>query len=129
MEIITQSNCNDNNSQQQKCSSHQPTLAVVVLLVETELTAGDARAGEGEVLVLDVGEVGHHQHHRHHPAQGQQQGGRGAGVAGEEEFAVPDEVPGQQDEHAEVRGPVLCLCMKVSRLLTVRIITVTRGNM
>ena len=102
MEIITQSNCNDNNSQQQKCSSHQPTLAVIVLLVETELAASDAGAGEVEVPELDVGEVGQDQEERHHPAQGQQEGGCGPGVAGEEKFAVPDEIPGEEDQHTEV---------------------------
>ena len=85
-----------------------------------------------------MGKVGEHQQQRDHPAEGQQQGGGGPGVAGEEELAVPDQIACQQDQHQQVRWPVLhrehsefllnfnpmitvsselCLCMKVSRLL------------
>ena len=51
---------------------------------------------------LDVGKVGQDQQQRHHPAQGQQEGGCGAGVAGEEKLAVPDEIPSEEDQHTEV---------------------------
>ena len=60
-----------------------------------------------EGLVPDVGEAGQDHHQRHQPAQRQQQGGPGPGVAGEQELPVPDQIPRQEDQHAELGGPVL----------------------
>ena len=84
----------DTEEEEEGAPDHPP-LTVLVLLVEAELPAQQAGAWGRQVPPLDVGQAGQGHQEGHQPAEGEQEGGAGARVLREEQFAVSDEIPSE----------------------------------
>ena len=115
--------------EEEEGSPHHPPLAVLVLLVEAELAAQEARAGGRQVPPLDVREAGEGQQEGDQPAEGQQQGGAGPRVLREQQLAVPDQIPSEERQQTQMGGKVLSMVLMMSEVLLMRVITEMTGRM
>lgn len=96
----------DGDEEEEGAPDHA-ALAVLVLLIQTQLAPHQAGPLGGQEPPLDVGQAGQRQQEGDQPAQRQQQGGGRPGVLGEQQLAVSDEITSEQGEQTQMRGQVL----------------------
>ena len=88
--------------EEEECPPDHASLRKVFLLGDTELPSHHPGSRGRQQSPVDVREVGEDQEEGDQPAQGEEQGRGGAGVAREQQLAVPDQVSSEECQHAQV---------------------------